>query len=69
MRIGTVKFFLEDKGYGFIDPDGGGVNVFVHGDELERCGVTIERGDRVRFETERAAGGRLRAINVAPILD
>lgn len=53
MTNGTVKFYNEVKGYGFIAPDGGGKDVFVHATALERSGVgALAEGQKVVFETE-----------------
>jgi cold shock protein len=50
---GTVKFFNTNKGYGFIAPEGGGGDVFVHVTALERAGLEpLKEGQRVEFETE-----------------
>jgi cold shock protein len=54
MEAGTVKFFNEQKGYGFIAPDNGGTDVFVHISALERAGLrTLSQGQKVSFDTER----------------
>ena len=53
MPTGTVKFYNAQKGYGFIAPDGGGNDVFVHATALERAGLSILReNQKVIFETE-----------------
>jgi cold shock protein len=54
MRInGTVKFFNQTKGFGFIEPDGGGKDVFVHATAVEAAGMrALSEGDRVSFELE-----------------
>ncbi len=50
---GTVKFFNSAKGYGFITPDGGGKDVFVHVTAVEQSGIpTLNDGMRISFETE-----------------
>ena len=52
MPTGTVKFFNNDKGFGFIAPDEGGADVFVHVSELEQSGMgTLSEGQKVNFET------------------
>ncbi|MFP4001134.1 MAG: cold-shock protein [Thermoplasmata archaeon] len=62
---GTVKFFDPLKGFGFIMPDRGGEDHFVHRSELSE-GVSLEKGDRVKFESERGDRG-LQALNVKKI--
>jgi len=53
MTPGTVKFYNETKGYGFIEPDGGGTDVFVHATALERSGLTtLSEGQKVSYETD-----------------
>jgi CspA family cold shock protein len=53
MESGTVKFYNEQKGYGFIQPDNGGKDVFVHATALERAGLTgLREGQKVRFDTQ-----------------
>jgi cold shock protein len=60
MRIsGTVKFFNGAKGFGFITPEDGGKDVFVHATALERAGLrTLNEGDRVTFVLEDDRKGR-----------
>ncbi|MCP5082781.1 MAG: cold-shock protein [Rhizobiales bacterium] len=56
---GTVKFFNQDKGYGFIAPDDGGKDVFVHVSALQRSGVAgLDEGDKVTFDIEDDPRGR-----------
>jgi len=53
MDRGTVKFYNSQKGYGFIAPDNGGNDVFVHASALERAGLmTLSEGQKVSFNTE-----------------
>lgn len=53
MITGTVKFYNEQKGFGFIQPEGGGKDVFVHATALERAGIAhLSEGQKVSFETE-----------------
>jgi cold shock protein len=53
MPTGTVKFYNDQKGYGFIAPDGGGTDVFVHATALERAGLSgLRENQKVSFETE-----------------
>ena len=50
-QTGTVEFFKDDKGYGFIRPDGGGKDVFVHHSVIVMDGFkSLKRGDRVEYE-------------------
>ena len=56
---GTVKFFNHTKGFGFIAPDDGGKDVFVHASALERSGVPpLNEGDKVTFDVEDDPRGR-----------
>ena len=53
MASGTVKFYNETKGFGFIEPSDGGKDVFVHATALERNGMsTLSEGQKVSFETD-----------------
>lgn len=53
MPTGTVKFYNDQKGFGFIQPDGGDKDVFVHATSLERAGINgLQEGQKVSFETE-----------------
>ena len=52
MTTGTVKFYNEHKGFGFINPDAGDADVFVHATALERCGLSgLSEGQKVSYET------------------
>lgn len=52
MQKGTVKFYNDQKGYGFIQPDDGGKDVFVHATALERAGIRrLVEGQKVSFDT------------------
>lgn len=66
MASGTVKFFNEAKGFGFITPDDGGSDIFVHVSALNRSGLnTLGTGDQVAYEVEQdRRSGKLTAIDV-----
>jgi cold shock protein len=66
MPQGTVKMFKMDRGFGFIKPDDGGSDVFVHVSELEKAGISsLSEGQRVTFDVEpEKRSGEPRAVNV-----
>jgi cold shock protein len=66
MPTGTVKFYNDAKGYGFIAPDEGGNDVFVHASALERAGLySLAEGQKVSFDLEPdRKTGKMRAANV-----
>lgn len=65
MPVGTVKFFNTDKGYGFIQPDDGTPDSFVHISAVERSGMTTLRKDqRLKFERETDSRGKVSAVNL-----
>ena len=62
MTIGLVKFFNTSKGFGFIAPEGGGKDVFVHITALQRSGIqSLAEGQKVSFETAPGRDGRISA--------
>ena len=64
---GTVKFFNADKGYGFIAPDGGGNDAFVHITAVERAGMpTLNQDQRVSYDLEQDKRGKMSAVNLQP---
>jgi CspA family cold shock protein len=65
MPIGTVKFFNEDKGFGFITPENGGTDVFVHVSSLQRGG-SLREGEKVSYELgQDRKTGKSKAENVS----
>jgi len=65
MPIGTVKWFNDAKGFGFIEPDGGGADVFAHFSAIQMDGFrTLKQGSKVRFEVVQGPKGQL-AQNIA----
>jgi cold shock protein len=70
LAIGTVKWFNAQKGYGFIQPEGGGADVFVHISGVERAGMgSLQEGQRVSYEEQRdAKRGKTLAENLKAVL-
>ena len=66
MNTGTVKFYNDQKGYGFIQPDNGGKDVFVHATALERAGLRgLVEGQKVSFDTaEDRRSGKIAGNNI-----
>ena len=65
MPIGTVKFFNENKGYGFIAPEGGGGDAFVHITAVERAGMrTLRENQRVAYDLQEDNRGKMKAENL-----
>lgn len=65
MITGTVKFFNADKGYGFIAPEGGGNDAFVHISAVERAGMhTLEKDQRISYDLENDQRGKASAVNL-----
>ncbi len=65
MAQGTVKWFNSQKGYGFIEPDAGGKDVFVHISAVERAGLsTLREGQKVTYDLEEDRRGRQAAANI-----
>ena len=65
MPVGTVKFFNSDRGYGFIAPDDGSKDSFVHITALERSGLAdLSQNQRVRYEVETDPRGKESAVNL-----
>lgn len=67
MPAGTVKWFNATKGYGFIQPDGGGKDVFVHISAVQRAGMeSLDEGQRLEFQVVPGRDGRTSADNLKP---
>jgi CspA family cold shock protein len=65
MATGTVKWFNDQKGYGFIAPANGGPDVFVHISAVERAGLSgLAEGQQIEFETEIGKNGKSAAVNL-----
>ncbi len=68
MPTGTVKWFNTTKGYGFIAPDEGGKDVFVHISAVERSGLTgLADNQKVSYELQEGRDGRSSASDIKPI--
>jgi CspA family cold shock protein len=68
MPVGTVKWFNPTKGYGFIQPEGGTKDVFVHISAVERAGLqTLREGQKLSFEVHKGDNGRQSAENLAVV--
>lgn len=67
MATGTVAKFMDNKGFGFITPDGGGKDIFVHHSDIKMDGFkTLSPGQRVQFDLSQEAKGP-KASNVVPV--
>jgi CspA family cold shock protein len=67
MSNGTVKWFNTTKGYGFIQPENGGADVFVHISAVEKAGLrSLNEGQRIEFE-EQKERGKTAAVNLRPL--
>jgi cold shock protein len=65
MSTGTVKFFNPAKGFGFIQPDDGAKDVFVHISAVERAGLgSLNENDKLTFDVEKGDNGKLSAVNL-----
>ena len=65
MNIGVVKWFNAQKGYGFIQPEDGSKDVFVHISAVERAGLShLQEGQRIGYELDRGQQGKTSAVNL-----
>jgi len=65
MTIGTVKFFSMDRGYGFINPEDGSKDAFVHISAMERAGISsLSEGQKVEYELQPGRNGKSSAENL-----
>ena len=68
MPVGTVKFFNDSKGYGFIAPDDGGQDAFVHITAVERAGLrTLSQNQKVSYDLEEDQRGKTKAVNLQAV--
>ncbi|MBE1236802.1 cold-shock protein [Phaeovibrio sulfidiphilus] len=68
MAIGTVKWFNVTKGYGFIEPEDGSNDVFVHITAVQQAGMdALREGQKVSFELERGRTGKMAASELKPL--
>ncbi|HEY5710280.1 MAG TPA: cold-shock protein [Allosphingosinicella sp.] len=66
MAIGTVKFFNNDRGYGFITNEAGGPDAFVHISAVERAGMSsLKEGQKLSYELETGQNGKSSAVNLS----
>jgi CspA family cold shock protein len=66
MPKGTVKWFNPTKGYGFVAPDTGGKDVFVHISAVQKAGLrTLNEGQKISFDVEQQQNGRAAAVNLS----
>jgi cold shock protein len=67
LQTGTVKWFNAEKGYGFIQPENGGPDAFVHVSAVERAGMdSLREGERVQYELVRGNNGKSSAEELKP---
>ena len=65
-KTGTVKFFNQDKGYGFIQPDDGSADSFVHITAVQAAGMTsLDKEQRLNYDVEQGRNGKESAVNLS----
>ena len=65
MSVGTVKWFNSTKGFGFIEPEDGGADVFVHITAVQASGMDgLEEGQKISYELEEGRNGKTNAVNL-----
>lgn len=67
MASGTVKWFNAQKGYGFIQPDDGSKDVFVHISAVERAGMSLTEGQKIGYDIEKGQQGKSSAVNLQKV--
>ncbi len=68
MATGTIKWYNPQKGYGFIQPDDGSKDVFVHVSAVERAGLgQLKEGQKLSYELERGQQGKTSAVNLREV--
>ncbi|MGH8616734.1 MAG: cold-shock protein [Burkholderiales bacterium] len=67
MANGTVKWFNAGKGFGFIAPDDGSKDVFVHISAVDKAGITLTDGQKVQYELVKGANGKASAENLKSV--
>ncbi len=68
MATGTIKWYNAQKGYGFIQPDGGAADVFVHVSAVENAGLNnLKEGQKLSYELEQGKQGKVSAVNLKTI--
>ena len=68
MNTGTVKWYNSTKGYGFIQPDAGGQDVFLHASAVERAGLSApHEGQKIGYELEQDRNGKMSACSLQAV--